>query len=153
MAHVRVGNNVDVRDERARFMGRLSDGINDACQEMALVGTAAAKAAAPVDRGILKARTSAEVGGGGAGGSTTVHFVSRVKYASHVTDGTVPHQIGTPGQRLSNRQLGAFGRKAKGHGFGAIGPVNHPGTRPNPFLKAAWQATFPKSLYLIKKHV
>ena len=107
MAHVHVGSQVDVRNELGQFMGRLSDGINDACQEMALIGTAAAKAAAPVDRGILKARTSAEISGG-----TTVHFVSRVKYASHVTDGTVPHQIGAAGQRLSNRQLGAFGRRA-----------------------------------------
>lgn len=54
--------------------------------------------------------------------------ISRAKYSEYVHEGTRPHIIRPKRARvLANRRTGQFfGRK-----------VNHPGTRPNPYLKRA----------------
>lgn len=148
MGTMNVGSNVRVRNSTGQFSNRLSDGVAAAMQELALMGTAAAKAEAPVDRGVLKARTRAEVSG------TSVSFVSQVKYASYVHEGGKPHPISPkPGGALVNRQRGAFGRKSKGYGFYSERAVMHPGNKPNPYLRRAFRTVFPKSVYVIAKNV
>ena len=137
MAGIKVQNNVRVRNSLGQFASDFEIGLEAAMQVVAVELTAAGKAYAPVDRGILKGRTSAE-----AHGKTAI-LRSNVYYAGYVHEGTPAHEIGEEGQVLSNPRERFF----------AKGPVQHPGTRANPYLRNAFNSVWPNVLDIIDAHV
>lgn len=70
----------------------------------------------------------------GAGPSWKVLWNHPIAKLHH--DGSPPHSIGNPGQRLSNPRSPA---RQQGGPFFARGPVGHPGTHPNHYAEDAAQ--------------
>lgn len=86
-----------------------------------------AKILAPVDTGRL--RSSIRSSQGTVGGNPSARIESNVDYAAMVHDGTRPHVIRPRRKRALRFQVGGrivFATR-----------VNHPGTRPRPFLTRA----------------
>lgn len=95
------------------------------------------EAGAAVGAPVGKGPTAGELASSGSssvsrrGGKVSGEVVFGARHAEMVHNGTPPHDIGGDGQILANRL----------EGFGPVrGPVRHPGTRPNPFLRNALNA-------------
>ena len=142
---MRVSPEVRLRNRFGQFISEIELGVDSALDEIETVMTVFIKQEAPVVRGVLKARSK------GVRVGRSVVGVSNVYYADYVLDGTPPHDIGEEGQGLRNPSPKSKGRDPKG--FGAIGPVLHPGNRPNDFLGRAYARVWPMSLAILDKHV
>lgn len=83
---------------------------------------------APVDTGRLRGSIEADLVEPGMGFAATVKIWARTPYAVFVELGTRAHIIRAKNARvLANRRTGQV--------FGPV--VNHPGTKPNPFMRSA----------------
>jgi HK97 gp10 family phage protein len=123
---------IDVTPDMDRFAGKYQRAGQVIQREMRTLMTQSvaildrqAKANAPVRTGTLRRSITGQVSGGGA---TVVGRVgTSLKYAPYVHEGTAPHVI-VPVSRKALYWPGAA------H---PVRRVNHPGTRPNPFLRKA----------------
>lgn len=89
-------------------------------------------------------RDSISVSRRGRAGGIEARFTSSVSYAKFVQDGTEPHVI-------EPRQALALHWTKNGSSVFAS-RVNHPGTRPNPFVRQAIQAMLPMMRQKLREH-
>lgn len=93
----------------------------------------------PVDKGFLKLSIKVRVEG-------KKLIISMLEYGKYVEYGTAPHIIKTKSKKvLTNQSTASKGKEAF---FGK--EVRHPGTRPNPFIRAAIMTKLPG---IIKKNI
>ena len=112
-----------------RYFGRMSDDVARAVERTRIDVQNEARRRAPVDTGRL--RSSIVSRAEGSGRSVGYVIGTNVSYAAAVEYGTAPHVI-VPRNRKALYWPGAAHPVAK---------VNHPGTRAQPFLRAAIEMT------------
>ncbi|MFJ4649475.1 HK97-gp10 family putative phage morphogenesis protein [Streptomyces bobili] len=127
-----VSANINTRQyERGlrRYFGRMSDDVARAVDRTRIDVQNEARRRAPVDTGRLRSSIVSRAEGGGR----SVGYVigSNVNYAAAVEYGTAPHVI-KPKYKRALYWPGAAHPVAQ---------VNHPGTRPQPFLRPAIEMT------------
>ena len=108
-----------------RALNRQSDEVKAALVRTGIDVENEAKRRCPVDTGRLRSSIVHRIGGGGR--LTDITVGTNVSYAADVEYGTAPHVI-TPKNRKALYWPGAAHPVAK---------VNHPGTRPRPFMRPA----------------
>jgi phage gpG-like protein len=112
-----------------RYFGRMSDDVKRAVDRTRIDVQNEARRRVPVDTGRL--RSSIVSRAEGSGRSVGYVIGTNVNYAAAVEYGTSPHVI-TPKNKRALYWPGAAHPVAK---------VNHPGTRPRPFLRPAIEMT------------
>ncbi|MFF7534876.1 HK97 gp10 family phage protein [Streptomyces bobili] len=112
-----------------RYFGRMSDDVARAVDRTRIDVQNEARRRAPVDTGRLRSSIVSRAEGGGR----SVGYVigSNVNYSAAVEYGTAPHVI-KPKYKRALYWPGAAHPVAQ---------VNHPGTRPQPFLRPAIEMT------------
>lgn len=112
-----------------RWFGRMSDDVKRAVDRTRIDVQNEARRRAPVDTGRLRSSIVSRAEGGGR----NVGYVigTNVNYAAAVEYGTAPHVI-KPKYKQALYWPGAAHPVAQ---------VNHPGTRPQPFLRPAIEMT------------
>lgn len=80
-----------------------------------------------------------------SGGGVSVRITSSAPYAKYVESGTRPH-------RIEPRQALALHWSDRGRDMFAKG-VNHPGTKPNPFVRQAIDAMMPMMRQKLRQNV
>ncbi|MDX3074619.1 HK97 gp10 family phage protein [Streptomyces sp. MI02-7b] len=108
-----------------RVLGRMSDDVRRALVQTGVDVQNRARELCPVDTGRLRASIVHRVEGGGR--SVGVVIGTNVSYAADVEYGTKPHVI-LPKNKKALYWPGAAHPVSK---------VNHPGTRPRPFMRPA----------------
>ena len=68
-------------------------------------------------------------------------IIAQARHAAAQELGAGPHPIGQPGQHLSNRATGWYGR----------GVVSHPGNPPQPYLRPAYEILRGKMIQIMSK--
>lgn len=130
MTAVRVEVDASALDVDA-FMSRADAAARQAMDMAGDLIVAEAKSLAPSSTGELRNSIGHTAPTGSlAGGDLTVTVSASAEHASHVEFGTKPHKI-FPRFRRALRFPGSGG------GFAFAKVVNHPGTRPQPFLSKA----------------
>lgn len=127
-----VSTQIDTRAyERGfrRYFGRMSDDVKRAVERTRIDVQNEARRRAPVDTGRL--RSSIVSRAEGSGRSVGYVIGTNVNYAAAVEYGTAPHVI-KPKYKRALYWPGAAHPVAQ---------VNHPGTRPQPFLRPAIEMT------------
>lgn len=124
MGEINVSNKVLFQDESGRFMADIDGKARGAVWELTRIMTAMAVNYAPFRKGTL--RQSIE---GYMTGPLQGEVVATAPHALPQETGAGPHQIGAPGQHLSNPE----------QGFHAIGPVNHPGNPATNYMHRAFR--------------
>lgn len=129
--------------------------VKDMVAEAAFIVEAKAKALAPVDRGRLRASITSEIA------PLEAQVYTNVMYAPMVELGTKPHVILPKNKKALAFQLGGkLGRGTRRRGrTGMIGggakivvaKVNHPGTRPHPFMLPAAEALVRQAPRLLQR--
>ncbi|MFE0329070.1 HK97 gp10 family phage protein [Streptomyces sp. NPDC058960] len=112
-----------------RFFGRMSDDVARAVERTRIDVQNEARRRAPVDTGRLRSSIVSHTEGGGRSLGYVVG--TNVNYAAAVEYGTAPHVI-KPKYKRALYWPGAAHPVAQ---------VNHPGTRPRPFLRPAIEMT------------
>lgn len=132
-----------------RGMGIYSvrDAINKWETEIAPIVLSEIRRRAPVGDGpgSGRLRDSISIQRVRGGGGIQVRFVSSAPYAAYVENGTVPH-------RIEPRQALALHWQSNGQDVFAR-YVNHPGTKANPFVKRAIEATKPVMARMLRQAV
>lgn len=114
--------------ENAAGLAALRGHIHGAIERLGEEVATDARGNAPVDTGLLKSSVSADAFVPGSGFGGRIRIYARTPYAAMVELGTRPHII-----RALNARVLANART--GQVFGPL--VHHPGTKANPFLRAA----------------
>ena len=80
----------------------------------------------PVDKGTLKASINHSTNG-------NIITISMLEYGMYLEFGTPPHIIRVKDKKVLSDGKSFFGKE-----------VHHPGTRPNPFIRTAFETKLPK---------
>lgn len=144
MARMLISPQVRYRSESGRFLANCDQAgtaaVTEAVEEGAKLARVLAPVGAPDKRDELKLRAGIE---GVLTGPMDGHVISRARVSKIVEEGSAAHSIGAPGQTLYNPYK-FFGPRS--------GPVSHPGTTANPFMRPSFAALRGKLAGIMRKH-
>lgn len=132
-----------------RFISAIEAGGQTALDEIEALMERNVKAQAPVVTGRLRANTRASRRGNTVVGYT---ITAAVPYAMGVHDGNPPHRINSgDGGPLANSWSS---NTPNDPGFFAIsGQVEHPGNQPYPYLRFAYELTWPHAMDIVDANI
>lgn len=148
MARVLVTPEVRFRSNIGRFISAVEAGGQAALDELEALMERNVKAQAPVVTGRLRANTRASRRGNTVVGYT---ITAAVPYAMGVHDGNPPHPITRDEGPLAQ---GPNSNTPNDPGFFAIsGQVEHPGNQPYPYLRFAYELTWPHAMDIVDANI
>lgn len=150
MARMLVSPQVRPQSNIGRFVSTIEAGGEAALAEIEALMQRNVKAEAPRVTGKLRANTRASRRGNTVVGYT---ITAAVPYAMGVHDGNPPHRIRR--RKGSGPLANSFASKTPNDpGFFAMsGQVEHPGNQPYPYLKFAYDLTWPKAMDIVDANI
>lgn len=153
MASLGVSPEVRPRSRFGQFISTIEAGGEAALEEIEALMQDNLKATTPKVTGVLRAGTNAHRSGNKIVGKTD----AEIKYAPGVEGGNPPHVIRRrptnadgPGPLANNP--GSNTPNDPGF-FAPSGKVNHPGNKPNPYLKNAYDRTWPHAMDIVDANI
>lgn len=149
MAGVVVSPEIKFRSQIGQFISRVEAGGEAALEEIEALLDANLQREAPKVTGFLAANTFAKRRGFGVVGKTS----EAVTYAKGVHDGNPPHRI------TANTEKGYLAntwssKTPNDPGFFAMsGQVEHPGNQPYPYLRFAYELTWPHAMNIVDANI
>lgn len=148
MAGILVSPEVKFRSNIGQFISRIEAGGEAALQEIEALMEANLQAEAPRVTGFLASRTHAHKRGFSVIGKTV-----GVPYAGGVHDGNPPHRINSGDGGPLAQSWGKSKTPNDPGFFASSGQVEHPGNQPYPYLKMAYQLTWPHAMNIVDANI
>lgn len=153
MAKIPVSPEIRPRNQFGRYISTIQAGGEAALEEIRELMEKNAKMEAPRVTGKLRASTVAVRRGNKIVGSTV-----GIKYAAGVHDGNPPHVIRSKSRRPDGLRKPLANTWASNTPndpgfFAPSGEVQHPGNQPYPYLKMAYELTWPHAMDIVDANI